>query len=109
MQRHLARAATTSIYPLIGLAGLIAMSGCAAVPAISLANSLLKPAQPSQPTQPAPSGAAAPSSDIVSSLAQRFGIPLPAATPSSGSTAQTQTQTDAPWVENPGTTATASK
>ena len=107
MQRHLARAATATIYPLIGLAGLIAMSGCAAVPAISLANSLLRPAQPAQPTQPAPPGTAAPSGDIFSSLAQRFGITLPPATAANGGAAQTQT--DAPWVDNPGTTATASK
>ncbi len=105
MQRHLRRALTTSIYPLIGLAALIAMSGCAAVPAINLANSLLRPAQPAQPTQPAPPGTAAPSSDIFSALAQRLGVILPPA--SANGTAQTQT--DAPWIDNPGTTATASK
>jgi hypothetical protein len=107
MQRHLRRALTISIYPLLGLAGLLAVSGCAAVPAISMASSLLKPTQPAQPVQPAAPGAAAPAPDIFSSLAQRLGItlpPLPAANPGTA-----QTQTDAPSVDMPAKTATASR
>jgi hypothetical protein len=70
MQRQLLRALTTSIYPLIGLAGLLAMPGCAALPAINMANSLMKPAQPAV--------AGAPSPDMFSQIAQHFGITLPA-------------------------------
>ncbi len=73
MQRHIFRALTTSIYPLIGLAGLLAMSGCAAVPLANMASSLMKPAAPAM--QP---GAYSPSADIISALAQRMGITLPA-------------------------------
>ncbi len=97
MQRHLRRALTTTIYPLIGLAGLIAMSGCAAVPAVNMLSSLMKP------SQPAASGTAAPSSDMFTSLAQKLGITVP--------TAQTANQAapDATLVDTPGTTATAAK
>jgi hypothetical protein len=101
MQRHLGRALTSSIYPLIGFAGLIAASGCAAIPAINMASSLLKPAQP---TQPAPAGTAAPSTDIFSTLAQRLGVTLPTA----GSGAA-QSQTGAASVDMPAATTTASK
>jgi len=71
MRRQFLHALTTSIYPLLGLAGLMAMSGCAAVPAISMATSLMKPAQPAQSAAPTPSP------DIFSGLAQRLGISLP--------------------------------
>ena len=78
MHRYLLRLLTTSVYPLIGLAILMALAGCAAVPAISLANSLLKP-PPAQPVQSVQSDdTPAAQSDIVASLAQRFGITLPA-------------------------------
>jgi hypothetical protein len=104
MQRHLRRALTTSIYPLIGLAALLAVSGCAAVPAISMASSLLRPAQPAQPTA---SGTTAPAPDIFTSLAQRLGITLPP--PATGNAGAAQTQTDAPSVDMPAKTATASR
>jgi hypothetical protein len=77
MQRHLGRAFTASICPLIGFAGLLAMSGCAAMPAIGLANSLLRPAPTAPIAQTAPNGTTAPAPDIFSALAQRLGITLP--------------------------------
>jgi len=74
---------TTSIYPLIGLSAVMAASGCAAVPALNMASSLIKPAQPAQTGAPSP--------DIFSSLAQRLGIGQPAAQGTRTAAAQTGT------------------
>jgi hypothetical protein len=101
MKRRLRHALTTSIYPLLGLAALLAMSGCAAIPAINMASGLLKPAPP------ASAGTATPPPDLFTTLAQRLGIPMPP--PAHGDANETQTQTDAPSVDRPATTATASK
>jgi hypothetical protein len=106
MQRHHRRALTVSIYPLLGIAGLLAMSGCAAIPAINMASSFLKPTQPAQAATTTTTPAPAP--DIFSALAQRLGITLPPATPAA-SAGTTQTQTDAPSIDRPATTTTASK
>ncbi len=75
MQRLLLRALTVSVVPLIGMAAVIAMSGCAAIPAINMATSLMKPAP--QPVQEAGAPAPAAQPDIFTSLAQHFGITLP--------------------------------
>jgi hypothetical protein len=111
MQRPSLRTLTTSIYPLIGLAALMAMSGCAAVPMLTMANSLLKPAQAAQAVTPvintSATGTSAtgtpitgtpatgmPSPDIFSALAQRLGITLPNAQGTRTAAAQTgMTQT----------------
>jgi hypothetical protein len=89
---------TTSIYPLIGLAGVLTMSGCAAVPVLNMANSLLKPAQPAQTltATAATPPAAMPSPDIFSALAQHLGITQPTAQGTKTATTQTAaTQTAA--------------
>ncbi len=97
MQPHPRRAVTTSVIPLIGFASLMTMSGCAAIPAMNLANSLMKPAQPTASDVPSP--------DVFTSLAQRLGItlaPQPAATPTG-----TQTATDTPTTASKATTTAA--
>ncbi len=114
MQRRLIRALTTSFLPLIGLAAAFAMSGCAAVPAINLANSLIHPPQPGQPAQPqsppgqseqtATSGTQTTSPDIVGALAKHFGITLP-----TGSAPAMQTATAPSFTTTPATTTTAAK
>jgi hypothetical protein len=89
---------TTSILPLIGLAGLMATSGCAAVPMLNMANSMLKPAQAAQAVTP-PIGTSAtgssstgvPSPDIFSALAQRLGITQPNAQGNKTAVSQTGT------------------
>ncbi len=113
MQRRLIRALATSFLPLVGLAAAFAMSGCAAIPAINLANSLIHPPQPSQaaqPVSPAQPGQApasdtpAASTDIFGALAQRLGIPLPAA-----SAPAMQTATVPSFITTPAATTTAAK
>jgi hypothetical protein len=70
MQRHLLRILAASIYPLLGLAALMGLADCAAVPSLNLASGMARPVSQS----------AAPSPDIFSGLAQRMNImPLPAA------------------------------
>jgi hypothetical protein len=103
MKRRLRRALTATIYPLLGIAALLAMSGCAAVPAMSLASGLLKPAPP------ASAGTATPPPDLFTTLAQRLGIPLPPPAAAPAGANDTETQTDAPSVDRPAKTATASK
>jgi hypothetical protein len=113
MQRRLIRALATSFLPLVGLAAAFAMSGCAAVPAINLANSLIhppqqaqpaQPAAPAQPGQPAASAAPAASPDIFGALAQHFGITLPTA-----SAPTIQTATTPSFTTTPALTTTAAK
>jgi hypothetical protein len=110
MQRRLIRALATSFLPLVGLAAAFAMSGCAAVPAINLANTLMHPAPPAQPAPPpqsgqaAASGTPAASTDIFGALAQRLGIPLPAA-----GAPDIQTATAPSFLTAPATTTTAAK
>ncbi len=87
MRRHLRGTFTISIYPLLAAAGVIAMSGCAAVPAINMASGLFKPTQPAQQT--AQPGTPAP--NMLSSLAQQFGITLPGQTAAPASDASTAT------------------
>ncbi len=100
MQRRLIRALATSVFPLIGLAAAFAMSGCAAAPAINLANSLIHPAQPGPPAQPGQPA----STDMFGALAQQLGIGAPAA----GAPA-VQTATVPSFTTTPAPTTTAAK
>jgi hypothetical protein len=77
MQRHLLRILAASIYPLLGLAALMALADCAAVPALNLASGTTRPASQS----------AAPSPDIFSGLAQRMNIMPPSAADAATATA----------------------
>ncbi len=113
MQRRFIRALAISIFPLLGLAAAFAMSGCAAVPAISLANSLIHPpqqtlpAQPAAPAQPGQTAAIATpagSPDIVGALAARFGITLPIA-----GAPVVQTATTPSFTTTPAPTTTAAR
>ncbi len=84
MPRHFLRAFASSVSLLIGLAGLLAASGCAGSPAMNTINGLLKPGQTAQ------SGTAPP--DIFSSIAQRLGI-APATHHPAANAGATQTDT----------------
>jgi hypothetical protein len=79
MQRHLLRALAASIYPLIGLAALMALAGCTTVPSMNLANGMIRPGQMPQ--------TAAPSPDVFSGLAQRMNVMPPTAGDSATATA----------------------
>ena len=128
MQRHLTRVLAVSIYPLLGLAGLMTMSGCAAIPAVNMASSLLKPAQQVQSVASAVSTATTPvptstpnqgitpaatpvayssPADVVAALAHNLGITLPA--PTMDGPAKTPITTDGPLATAQGATATAAR